>query len=152
MEKLFSMGLLELKIREYNRLHGTDHSMDVVHALIGSEYPDEVDDTLSEWEDQFAGRYPEELAEMFKPIAELMDKDNKTDDDIKNLEELRAKFVDDVNAMFAEYANGKSLNITQYSKDLHTNPGEDYGTAGPNMVPPADWQPGDPKPEEGGEA
>lgn len=147
MENMFSMGLLELKIREYNRLHGTDHSMDVVHAHIDKEYPDAIDDTLSEWEDQFAGRYPEELAEMFAPIAELMDKADKSEDDIKKLDELRTKFVDDVNAMFAEYANGKSLNITRYSKDLHTNPGEGYGASGPNMVPPSDWQPGDPKPE-----
>lgn len=110
-----------------------DGSHNIAKAKVQANNPGKTDTTLNEWERDFYDANYNEIHELYNTMS-------------------REYFIDTVNIKFMKYAEGKKLDITRYSKEWHTNQSEDYGTAGPNMVPPADWQPGDPKPEEGSEA
>lgn len=116
----------------YEILHEEgDHNK--AKAIVQAKNPGETDTTLNEWERKFYDANSKEIHELYNTMS-------------------REYFIDSVDIKFAKYAAGKKLDITRYTKEWHTNSGDDYGTSGSNMVPPDNWNPGDPKPEEGSEA
>lgn len=113
----------------YEILHEEgDHN--IAKTMVQANNPGKTDTTLNEWERDFYDSNYKEIHEIYNNMS-------------------REYFIDSVNAKFMKYASGKNLDVTRYSKEWHTADRDGYGTDGSNMVPPADWNPGDPKPEEG---
>lgn len=105
-----------------------DGSHNIAKAKVQANNPGKTDTTLNEWERDFYDSNYEEIHKLYNSMS-------------------HEYFIDSVDAKFSKYAAGKKLDITRYTKEWHTTDREGYSTDGPNMVPPTDWNPGDPKPE-----